>query len=139
MNVRLLGFAAAGLMLLAADDPTKNDKVKIQGTWKVEAVTLPNGKPLPADELPDVRMTFDGDKVVMTQDGKKVEEGTFALDPGKKPSAIDLLGKEGKTGLQIYQLDGDTLKLASAGEGKDRPTDFEAKGISITVLKRQKK
>jgi len=138
MSVRLLGFAAAGLMLLAAD-PTKNDKDKIQGTWKVQAVTLPDGKPLPADQLPDVRMTFDGDKVVMTQDGKKVEEGTFALDPGKKPRAIDLLGKGGKTGLQIYQFDGDTLKLAAAGEGKDRPTDFEAKGISITVLKRQKK
>ena len=139
MSVRLLSAAAATLILLAAEDPTQNDKDKIQGSWKVQAVTLPDGSPLPADRLPDIRMTFDRDKVVMTQDGKKVEDGTFALDPAKKPAAIDLIGKEGKTGLQIYLLDGDTLKLASAGEGKDRPKDFDAKGISITLLKREKK
>ena len=41
----------------------------------------------------------------------------------------------------IYQLDGDTLKVAHGEAGAPRPKDFTAKegsGVTVVVLKRQK-
>ena len=72
-------------------------------------------------------------------------EGTFTIDPKKTPATIDLVpGKgryEGKTLPGIYKLEGDTLTIAFAEPGKDRPTAFESKagsGVVLVVHKRAK-
>jgi uncharacterized protein (TIGR03067 family) len=142
MKLRLLGIATVGLMLLAADAPddaAKKDAQKLQGTWKVTGIVTPDGKKLPADQVPDVKLRFEGDKVVHMVDDKDGATFTFKLDPSKKPATYDLTGKDGQMIKGIYIIDGDDLKYAAEGEGKDPPKDFDAKGITITMLKREKK
>src|SRR5207237_3598683 len=91
---------------VAADE--KSDQDKIQGKWKMES-GVKGGTPIP-DDKKNVTIEFAGNKMKALQDGKEqVFEMTFKLDPSKKPKAIDV-DMDGKPGLGIYVLDGDTLK-----------------------------
>jgi uncharacterized protein (TIGR03067 family) len=143
MTLRLIGVAAATLLLAAPapDDPTKKDQERIQGTWKVDSIQAPDGAAQP--DAADMRMTFDVEKVVMTKGGNEFKKGTFKLDASKKPPAIDLTDDKDKmAALGIYQLDGDTLKIAVAKEGAERPKEFKPDkdaGVGVVVLKRDKK
>jgi uncharacterized protein (TIGR03067 family) len=142
MNLRVLGIATAGLMLLAADAPddaARKDGEKLQGTWKVTGVIGADGKKLPADEIPDVKLTFEGDKMTHSQGGNAGAKFTFKLDPSKKTATYELTGENGRVVKGIYLIDGDDLKYAAEGDGKESPKDFDAKGIVITMLKREKK
>jgi uncharacterized protein (TIGR03067 family) len=67
------------------------------------------------------------------------------LDPKARPRAIDLIvleGKEMKTLLGIYELDGDTLKICLSEQSKVRPTEFKPDKdtkTGVVILKREKK
>jgi len=144
MSLRLLGLAA-GLLLIAADKPddaTKKDLEKLQGTWNVQSMTR-GGKDAPAEEVAKHKLVIEGEKFLPQTDGKKDAEATFKLDATKKPPAIDVTNKDGEIALGIYQIDGDTLKLAvQRPGGKDRPTEFTSPAdseVSLMVLKREKK
>jgi uncharacterized protein (TIGR03067 family) len=142
MKLRLLVIAAAGLMFLAADAPdeaAKKDAQKLQGTWKVIGVVTAEGKKLTADEVPDVKLIFDGDKITHVQGGNAGAKFTYKLDPSKKPATYELTGENGQVIKGIYLIEGDDLKYAAEGDGKNPPKDFDAKGIVITTLKRDKK
>jgi len=142
MKLRLLGIATAGLMQLAADAPddaAKKDAQKLQGTWKVTGVIAADGKKIPADEIPDVKLTFEDNKITHSQGGKEGAKFTFKLDPSKKPGTYELTGENGQVVKGIYLIDGDDLKYAAEGDGKEPPKDFDTKGIVITILKREKK
>jgi uncharacterized protein (TIGR03067 family) len=141
---KLLLLAPAVLALAAADKPddaTKKDMDTIQGTWKSTSAQF-NGKDLPAEEGARASTVFDGDKFKHLNGGSVVGEGTFKLDANKKPAAIDMTDKDGKTRMGIYQFDGDTLKVAMSDPGKDRPTELASKadsGVFFITLKRDKK
>jgi uncharacterized protein (TIGR03067 family) len=144
MTLRLIGLAAATLLLAAPapDDPTKKDQEKIQGTWKVDSIQSPTGEP--QADVADMRWTFDGEKLSVAKGGNEFKKGTFRLDASKKPPALDLVpdDKDEKPTACIYQLDGDTLKIAAGKAGGDRPTEFKPDkdaGFGVVVLKRDKK
>lgn len=125
----VLVLFAAGLALAAdpKDDPARDDKEKMQGTWTVEAASK-GGEALPRDKIDKMRVTITGDKIVI-RDGEagRTEEATFKLDPAAKPKTMDVIpggGPSEKAVPGIYQLDGDVLKLCWSKGGKDRPTDF---------------
>jgi uncharacterized protein (TIGR03067 family) len=120
----------------------KKDEERLQGTWLVVSGEHA-GKPVPAEMVQGLRQTMKGNRLTVQSGTKTLGEGTFTLDPMKKPPAIDveLIEKDGKTkrGLGIYELDGDTLKLCM--DPKERPTDFKTKAGSeakLTIYKREK-
>jgi uncharacterized protein (TIGR03067 family) len=129
-----LGLAIAASGTTAADD--KKDPTA--GKWLVESVTR-DGKA--NDALKGaVRAHADGKYTLTPAAGSnaKATTGTYTLDATKSPVTIDMkpVGGtyDGKTLLGIAKIDGDTLTVAFAEPGKDRPTAFESKPGSGVVL-----
>src|SRR5262249_23260661 len=142
MKKALLGVVVFGLALAADEKKPDDVKDKLKGTWTIVALEA-DGKKLSEDLVKGQTMTFDADKVTHEEKGKK-EPATFKIDPSQKPGHLDMTPTEGpdkdKTVKMIFQLDGDTLKIAaSTKEGGERPKSFDDKGIMIITLKREKK
>jgi uncharacterized protein (TIGR03067 family) len=142
MRLRWLVLVVAVSLVVSAgaaqDKAGATDKDKIQGTWKIVSGEK-GGKPLPADKLKDIKVVFAGDKLTFSSGGKSSEHA-FKLDPAKKPKEIDVeFG--GKTGTGIYELDGNTLKIAHGELGDPRPKEFASKegsDVTFMVMKREK-
>jgi uncharacterized protein (TIGR03067 family) len=151
MKVRALvgmvvGVVLGGASLLAAGDArekaAKKDLKAFAGKWKAASVER-DGKKAPDEELADVFVTHEGNKVTVREGGKVIVQGTIELDPTKKPRAVDFTSTAGEdkgtTYLGIYEFDGDSYRLCLAGPGKKRPTKFSSKLGSLLVYKRGKK
>jgi uncharacterized protein (TIGR03067 family) len=138
-------FAVAALLFaplaaVAADKPEA-----FAGKWVIESA-LRDGKDDPG--LKGAVRIHDGETYSVTPvDGSKTPpaKGTFTLDLSKTPVAIDMKPTTGrykdKLLLGIAKVDGDTLVIAFAEPGKDRPTAFESKegsGIVLAVHRRAK-
>jgi uncharacterized protein (TIGR03067 family) len=126
-----------------ANGEAKKDQEAFQGTW-VAVSGEQDGKPVPPEEVKKMKLVVKGNRYTFTA-GEETEEGTFKLDPAKKPKAVDVMpttGRDkGKTVLGIYEMEGDTHKSCFAPAGKERPTEFAGKpgsGNSLFVLKRAK-
>jgi uncharacterized protein (TIGR03067 family) len=110
------------------------------GKWEIVSLER-DGKA--DDALKGAIRVHEGDKYTVTPKEGKAITGTFKLDAAAKPKTLDMMPGEGrykgKTLLGIYELEGDTLKVAFAEPGKDRPTDFTPKaGVVVAVHKRLK-
>jgi uncharacterized protein (TIGR03067 family) len=147
MRMHIVLALAAGL-LVAADKPKEDaaaaERKKLEGTWKVVR-SEEDGKKSSAQAIKDLKLVFKGNKVSIRKGGKTSRSYSFTLDPTKKPRQINVTaldGKaKGKTGLGIYELEGDTLKICTDNRAKKRPTDFntsEQMRVSLFVLKREK-
>jgi uncharacterized protein (TIGR03067 family) len=142
----LLVFAATGLVAFAQDDAAKEEVKKLQGTWKIVSVEI-DGKKQPVDQAKMVFIFKDNTMQFLVNDQKAVE-GTFTVKPSAKPKEIDVTHNigpnKGKVDMNLYELDGDTLKIAGyTGDISltKRPTAFPkegAKGFDSFVLKREK-
>ncbi len=140
-------FLMAGL-LMAADKP-KQDTVKeeirkLQGTWVVVSFHVA-GQPL--DAAKGRKWTFSGDKLKTPLLKGEMLEQTYQLDPAKKPKAIDFYvskdqGGPGFPTKCIYELEGDTLKIAMPGYEKarkgERPKELSEGEADLVVLRREK-
>jgi uncharacterized protein (TIGR03067 family) len=148
MKKHVVVVLAVGL-LIGADkkDEAKKELKKFQGEWVPVSVEI-NGKAIPEEAIKNVKVTVKGNKLTFTEGGTTIE-GTFTLDPTRKPKQIDgkakgPQGKEVKT-IGIYELDGDKLKICDTLAGGERPRKFSSKGgtpknpITLTVYKRAKK
>jgi uncharacterized protein (TIGR03067 family) len=134
----LLLLLAPGL--LGADAPA-NDQKHLQGTWKVLTANK-DGKPLPAELVKNLKLTFRGEKFILRV-ADETREGTFTLQPAKKPKAITVTHADGKTKPSegIYAFDKGRLSLCFAEPGQDRPTGFEPKDgakCELYILERDK-
>jgi len=137
----LLAIAAL-VGVAAAAEKADADLEKIQGSWKLMSLEI-QGKTIPAPEGGGTFIFGKDNKLVIKEKDKADKEGTFKIDASKDPKELDLIGataKEKETMRTIYQLDGDTLKLAFSAEGPKggRPTAFDSKKAAIMILKRQK-
>ena len=132
-------------IVLAAETARSGDKKeqeKFEGTWSLVKIT--GGKSQKKDK--EAKLTFKGNKVTFKA-GAETEEGTYSVDPTKKPKELNLHAeKDGKkvTIKLIYELDGDTLKIChfhpdeKAIDG--RPKELVANEDTVlAVLKREKK
>jgi uncharacterized protein (TIGR03067 family) len=138
----------AVVLVVVADEPgdlNKKDLERMQGGWTT-LVRVVDGDKLGDDEAQVIFRTVKNDMYTVSFYDKPVDTGTFTIDAAKKPKTIDLrpasTGKDAAPLLGIYEFDGDTLRICSAGAGKERPKDFECKkgsGRSLTVWKREKK
>jgi uncharacterized protein (TIGR03067 family) len=135
---------AVGVAVALVTTGTAEDKKSpIDGNWVVESVTR-EGKADPNYEGAS-RVHENGKYVMKPAKGKEfaVAEGTFTVDAEKK--TIDMKPTSGrykdKTLLGKYMLDKDTLFIAFAEPGKDRPKDFSSEkdsGIVVAVMKKAK-
>jgi uncharacterized protein (TIGR03067 family) len=125
--------------------PAEEAQKKLQGTWSATKAER-DGKA--ADDVVGHRLSFTGSRFqIRSKDGKPLYEGTFRVDPGTKPAAIDFEQTEGalkgKSWKGIYALDGDTLTTCDNAPNLDkgRPAAFEAKtgsGHILITFKREK-
>jgi uncharacterized protein (TIGR03067 family) len=142
--VSFLGFLASAAGQ-ETGDAGKHLK-KLQGSWMVVAMEV-KGVKLPEDKLKDVdiKLVVKDGKYAQHVLGQVQEEGTFKLDPSKKPAAIDFSiqsGKDkGKTQHGIYEIKGDTWRICVGQPGSKRPTAFTSEGddeTAVMTLKREK-
>jgi len=152
MNARL-SIVVVVALLVAADDPkgdVQAEMKKLEGTWRGVSF-IADGKEAPGDRAKGLALTLKADGTWTLLDGKNTSDGTFTVDPGKKPKTGSFVIKSGihkdKTTLDIYDLDGDTLKLcyvlvpAGNESAKERPSKFASEagsGHILWVMKREK-
>lgn len=139
----VLGLLAVAILggMAPAEEKADADLEKLLGAWNMVSVEI-DGKTIPAPEGGGTFIFSKDKKVVMKEKGKADKNGTFKADASKSPKELDLISSDKDKAVlrAIYQIDGDTLKLAFFGEdakGK-RPTAFDAKKAAIMILKRQK-
>lgn len=138
--ISLLGalcFAALGCGRTEIDDLKA-----LQGSWQVVSA-LDRGKPVPAEKMDAVEFEFQGEALVIRENGKEQERVSFTLDVTQSPRVLRLTapGKEKRVFEAIYEVRGDTLKFAGSKNDQPRPTSFDADppgDIQLFVFKRKK-
>lgn len=135
-----LGLVLGVVGLSAADEkPTP-----LEGKWVIESLVR-DGKDQSGMYKGGTRVNTGTKYKMVPPGGSAVQtaEGGFSIDATKTPATIDLQpGKgtyEGKTLPGIYKVEGDTLTIAFAEPGKERPKAFESTAGSGVVLVLHKK
>ena len=129
---RLLGLVVVGLLVAA--QPAKKDS--LEGVWMASSMEM-GGQKLPDEQTKNIQLTFTADKATLN-DGRGDKPASYKLDATKKPATIDITrlddSGKGTTLKGIYEIKGDTLKIAMLdGEG-ERPTTFESKPGTMIIL-----
>lgn len=118
------------------DGDAKNDLKKLVGAWKIVSVDDGNGP----KEWNGIKLVISAKSMVLqAPNGATKKMGDIGrIDAAAKPARIDLT-IDGETGLGIYELSGDDLKLIVRNPGKERAKEFKgaADGI-LFILKREK-
>ena len=135
-----------------AKEDAKKEMKKLEGVWLPVTVETGGMKAAGTDDaLKGLQYVFTADgKFRMEKDGEAMMEGTYTLDPSKKPKQIDYKIEKAKsdafkgtTSLGIYELDGDTYKVCRTWPDNDtRPTEYSGAKDSKQILsefKREKK
>jgi uncharacterized protein (TIGR03067 family) len=135
MRARILGGLVLGLALAFAafvrgdggGDPTAyafrndDDRAELErGEWRIVEL---NGQDR-LEGTPEQRLVFKDGKLSYKTSGAKGKDATnlpLRINPDARPRQIEWPGNTGRR-LGIYQLDGDTLRIAF--ENNKRPTDF---------------
>jgi uncharacterized protein (TIGR03067 family) len=128
----------------AADAPKQKEDDLLQGTWYMVRLEKPDGKGgREGFDFPDTdfTLTFDHGAITSMKEGKTLWKGTYYLDAGNSPGAIDIGRRSGIFKQGIYQRRGDNLRLCLDQPGTRRPTRFAPPSDSkaeVMVFKREK-
>lgn len=133
------------LSLNAWVDPPGSDLDRLQGTWVMASMETEGHEAAPED-IKDLSAVYQGNRLTLRSGDRVRRRGIVTIAPDRKPKAINTWDQDGpyddETVPGIYELKGDTLKLAFARPGQDRPTEFTTKSgtaFLVCVYKRQKK
>ncbi len=122
MRARLLVFLTASLLSAAdtRDHAGTKDLAAMQGSWVMVSCER-DGTRMSAEEVKTYSRTVNGNKytiIIESDENPRQLNGTIALDPTKKPKAIDAVRTDGPAKgqpmLGIYELDGNTQKVCFA-------------------------
>jgi uncharacterized protein (TIGR03067 family) len=126
-------------------DPPRSDLDLLQGTWVMASMEREGHEAAPED-IKDMTAVYEGNRITLKAGDRVRRRGIVTLAPDRKPKAINTWDQDGpfedETVPGIYELKGDTLKLAFARPGQERPTEFTTKSgtaVLVCVYKRQKK
>lgn len=116
----------------------------MEGTWKVESAEA-GGQKIESEDVLAIVVKITGARYeVRVKD--KIDGGTLALDETKMPRTLDATDSEGedvgKVVKAIYEISGDTMKVAYTLDGGERPKEFttkEGQPVLVLVYKREKK
>jgi uncharacterized protein (TIGR03067 family) len=78
------------------------DALLLQGTWEAHSVSR-IGKLPTKDEMEQIRVAFNGDRMRWTMPGGIIREGTFKLDSNRQPNEIDLIPDGAKEGVGVVK------------------------------------
>lgn len=133
------------IAMVSQGDVAKNDLAKFQGNWRLLAAER-DGKKMAPDEVMKIRLTIQGDRFVLRKDLVVISEGTFKLDPTRKPKEIDetiTFGpNKGKVFQAIYDITDEEHRICFAAAGQERPRSFTSaagSGHLFQIWKRESK
>jgi uncharacterized protein (TIGR03067 family) len=144
----LIGMFFALLLTLAAcvrpgtpaagPAPGKSDQAAVQGTWKM-VFAASAGHALPPEGFAGHRLVMSGDKYTYFKEEDRINDhGSFRLDPGASPRAIDITEDQGPnkgvTSHGIYLLDSDTLVVCYSQPPGGRPAEFTSRPDPCSFL-----
>lgn len=145
----VLGMCAALVRPVVGSDSPKEygdataQGDRLEGSWLLvgyetggEVLQMPEG----------LVMTFDGGKAAWWPDtggGPNRVMATYRTDAATRPARLDRFDTggfhKGKTWKMIYQIDGDTLRIAYKLSGVERPRGFrDGNDLHIEIYKRVK-
>jgi uncharacterized protein (TIGR03067 family) len=133
MKIALLTILGAGLLMTTdAKDTAQADAKRLQGKWVMTSGVM-DGNEIPKDQLKG-ELNFKENKYSWSTGDGQSGAGTFTIDPSKKPKAMDVVPSDGpaqgQTIEEIYEIEGDKLKICMALPGNKRPTEFKAEAGS---------
>jgi uncharacterized protein (TIGR03067 family) len=130
---------SAFAMVNAHAEGGKKDKELLQGAWETVGMSV-GGKGMPKELFQDQIMIFKGDKIISKSKGQPDDESDYTIDDSKNPKQIDVIAKlKGKV-RGIYELKGDTLKIAIFDKETDqRPTSFAGTDPAEVLFTMKKK
>ncbi len=135
-----MSLVPAVALLMAAQLPAQKGKPSnLDGTWAVVSFEM-DGKKLPDKTVKNIKMVFEGSRLTIRQGGKTLGAGTFKINQGRKPFAIDY--REAPDIVSPYdagilQIDGDMMRFCTSADPGKRPTAFDSKLGWLFVLKRE--
>jgi uncharacterized protein (TIGR03067 family) len=143
------GSAGVGVALMAAfcclgaerpaEDKSKQDLERIQGTWVCQKATNA-GEAMPPEVAGKMSFTFKDDRVICNINPD--DPATIQIDATQTPCAIDFIDKDKKVDPGIYKFEGDALTfcMATSESKKPRPAKFEStreNQAMLVVMKKQ--
>jgi uncharacterized protein (TIGR03067 family) len=137
-------FCLAAAALLGAEDVSKADLAKLQGTWQLIAMET-EGHDIAQEEIKDATAVYEGNRLTLLAGTTVRRRGLVTLEANRTPKAMNTWDQDGpyedQTVPGIYSLNGDTLILCFARPGEERPKEFTTKagtGFLRCVYKRRK-
>ena len=103
------------------------DEQRLQGKW-VAVTGHARKQPIPADQLAQLSIAFDGDLATFDQPGVSSgpQRGTFKINANTNPKQITLIAPDQRETVPgIFEFDDERLKLALIDEDYARPTNFD--------------
>jgi RNA polymerase sigma factor (sigma-70 family) len=111
---------------------------QMRGTWsrtETEEI-IENGRQLPPREKKVTYVLADDKLIRLGDDGLIDETLTLKLDPTASPKAVDMISLQYGTLWGIYELDGDSLKIAYSTDEDKRPTKFSSSDLEFKRVSR---
>jgi uncharacterized protein (TIGR03067 family) len=114
----------------------------LQGEWETVAVEV-DGSPVPRHQYQDARLVIAGDRFLLLNplpDAGQRVEGSLRVNPAATPRELDLRLDDGQAFREVYELEGDTLRVCYPLRGGARPAVLRTSpgsGLSLVVYRRR--
>lgn len=130
--ILILLFTGITVAAQPGDDDVKKEMKLFQGKWQATFAQGFDGQEQSAVEIDLTKIEIDGDKFTL-KTGSLTVNGTFSVDPSKKPKEINVYFGDKDNPLKgIYEIKDGTRKSVFSMPGKDRPKEFtKEKGFQI--------
>ncbi len=124
------------------DAASRADLEALQGIWRTVAVEV-DGSPVASWLFENAKLVITGDRFALRNplpDADQRMDGVLMVDADKVPKQLKLTLDGGQILEEIYELEGNTLRVCYQTKSGKRPTDFKTtaqSGLSVVVYERE--